>query len=421
MAAAITDPAMQRRLRELSVRAVDAEGRPVPGAELEIEQLGHGIGIGCIAFDLPGSGLDPERPDGDPRDARADVPTPLDQMWLDLFNQATIPFYWRWYEAEKGRPGGQRQHRTAAFLREHGVRTKGHPLLWHTLAPPWLMDEDDAEVERLIRERISREVAGFAGQIDQWDAINETVILPVFEAEENAVTRLAQARGRMHVIRTAFEAAREADEDVRLVLNDFDLSPAYEAVIEECLAEGIRIDAIGLQTHMHKGFRGEEQLQDVLERFRRFGLPLQFTETSLVSGEIMPGHIVDLNDYQVDSWPSTPQGEERQAEEILRHYRTVLADPAVESLTYWGMSDRGAWLGAPIGLVRADGTPKPSYEALKQLVTEDWWLSRQVLGTDEQGTAVVDALPGEYRVRLRGQEHVVQLGEDGAELTLTLS
>src|SRR5699024_2462505 len=152
-----------------------------------------------------------------------------------------------------------------------------------------------------------------------WDAINETVILPVFEAEENAVTRLAQARGRMEVVRLAFETARAADPSARLVLNDFDLSSAFEDAIEECLEAGLEIDAIGLQTHIPQAYRGEEQITEVIARFSRFVLPLQLTETTLLSGEIMPGHIVDLNDYVVDSWPSTEEGEARQADEIERH------------------------------------------------------------------------------------------------------
>ena len=216
--------------------------------------------------------------------------------------------------------------------------------------------------------RITREASDFAGLIEQWDAINETVILPEFTAEENAVTRLARARGRMHVIRLAFETARAADPHARLVLNDFDLSSDFEDVIEECLEAGLEIDAIGLQTHMHQGYRGEAQIAEVIERFSRFDLPIQLTETTLLSGELMPAHVVDLNDHVVDSWPSTPEGEARQADELVRHYRTVLAQPAVESLTYWGLGDAGAWLGAPgrpgarrrhpqAGLRRAPGAP----------------------------------------------------------------
>ena len=40
-------------------------------------------------------------------------------------------------------------------------------------------------------------------------------------------------------------------------------------------------------------------------------LPLHLTETTLVSGHLMPPEIEDLNDYQIPHWPSTPEGEAR--------------------------------------------------------------------------------------------------------------
>src|SRR5690606_22592758 len=129
---------------------------------------------------------------------------------------------------------------------------------------------------------------------DTWDAINEAVIMPVFEAEENGITPLARARGRVAMMRLAFGEARAADPSATLLLNDFDLSSAYEILIEAALEAGIRIDALGLQTHMHQGYRGEERMTSILDRFARFGLPLHLTETSLVSGELMPPEIVDL-------------------------------------------------------------------------------------------------------------------------------
>jgi GH35 family endo-1,4-beta-xylanase len=245
-------------------------------------------------------------------------------------------------------------------------------------------------------------VTNFAGVIDHWDALNEAVILPRFTAEENAVTRLAQTRGRVGIGRLAFDTAREANPTARLVLNDFLLTDEYVSVIEEYLEAGIRIDAIGLQTHMHQGFRGEEELGEILEKFAVFGLPLQLTETTLVSGELMPAHIVDLNDHQVDSWPSTTEGEERQADEMVRHYRACAAHPLVESITYWGISDEGSWLGAPGGLIRLDGTTKPSFDALRQLIKGEWWLSPTELVTDDAGVVTVNGWAGDYSVGARG-------------------
>lgn len=398
------------RLETLEVQLVDETGAPRPGVAVTARQTSHAFGFGCIAFSMPTT---QEERDADPAGAR------LADQWLDLFNAATLPFYWRWFEPTPGGPTDAPRLRVLAeHLRSRGVRVKGHPLLWHTLAPTWLMEREDQAVEDTIRARITREAGDFAGLVDHWDAINETVILPVFTAEENAVTRLARARGRMHVIRLAFETARAANPAARLVLNDFDLSPDYEAVIEECLEAGVQIDAIGLQTHMHKGYRGQEQIAEVLERFSRFGLPLQMTETTLLSGDLMPSDIVDLNDHQVESWPSTPEGEERQAEELLSHYRTVLASPAAESLTYWGLDDASAWLGAPAGLVRADGTAKPGYDALKQLITEDWWVGREEHRSDAEGVVRLQGFAGDYRLEIEGAVHEVSIPRGGGVLRL---
>lgn len=65
------------------------------------------------------------------------------------------------------------------------------------------------------------------------------------------------------------------------------------------------------------------------------------SETSLMSGQLMPPEIVDLNDDQVPEWPSTPGGEARQADEVVWHYTTLVRHPAVRSITSWGLTDNG--------------------------------------------------------------------------------
>ena len=145
------------------------------------------------------------------------------------------------------------------------------------------------------------------------------------------------------------------------------------------------------------------------------------TETTLLSGEIMPPHIVDLNDYQVDSWPSTLVGEERQAEQIVSHYRNVFAHPATESLTYWGLADEGAWLGAPSGLVRLDGTPKPAYFALRDLIKGDWWMKPITVVTDDAGRVVIDGVAGMYAITAAGASATVDASSTGLrEATVTV-
>lgn len=384
------------RIGDVVLTVSGEDGAPLANADVTIEQTRHAFEFGNIGFDLiPLANGDA---DAGANDAH------LAQLWLDLFNTATLPFYWGRYEPQQGNPQEERLRATAQWFTDRSVGVKGHPLVWHTVAPPWLLEFGTDEIERLQRDRIRREVGAFAGLIDTWDAINEAVIMPVFDKEDNGITRLALDRGRFHMIRMAFEEARSANPGARLVLNDFDLSSAYECLIEGVLEAGIRIDAIGLQTHMHQGYWGEDAMLAMVDRFARYGIPLHLTETSLVSGELMPKHIVDLNDFQPGRWPGTEEGEARQADEIVRHYRSLVGHPAVETINYWGLSDRGAWLGAPIGLVREDGSPKPSYDALHSVVKGEWWVSPTVLRTDDSGRIAVRGFAGDYRVSAGGAD-----------------
>ena len=393
-------PELEHRRGEVRLTVRGRDGALLTDTDVTIAQTRHAFAFGNIGFDFVP--LANGQSGAAATSAFGGASSSLDhlaELWLDLFNTATLPFYWRGFEPRQGEPGTARLQATARWFADRGVATKGHPLVWHTLAPEWLAGQD---VERLLRDRIHREVTDFVGLIDTWDAINEVVIMPVFEAEANAVTDLARSLGRVPMIRLAFEEARAANPHATLLLNDFDLSPAYEQLIEEVLAAGIHVDALGLQTHMHQGYWGEEKMLAMVDRFARFGLPLHLTESTLLSGHLMPPEIVDLNDYQIPSWPSTPEGEERQADEIVRHYRSLVSRPSVEAITYWGLTDDGAWLGAPVGLVRADGTPKPSYDALHRLIKGEWWMPPTPLRTDAAGQVAVAGLLGDYELSVAG-------------------
>ncbi len=417
------DSPFTHRTTQTAVRLLDTTGAPLAGREVTVEQTRHAFGFGNTGFDFVRyangeSDTDPASIFGGAKPSMAETLAPL---WWGLYNHVTLPFYWRGFEPEQGHPDTDRMMTAARWFADRGATVKGHPLLWHTLAPHWLMDKSDAEVETTIRARIQRDASAFAGVIDLWDAINEAVILPVFTAEDNAVTRLAQSKGQVGMVKMAFEEAHAANPNGRFVVNDFDLSADYERLIEECLEAGVQIDAIGVQTHMHQGYRGEDAIASILDRFGRFGLPVQMTETTLLSGDLMPAHIVDLNDYQLSFWPSTPEGEERQAEEMVRHYRNVFAHPETESLTYWGLADEGAWLGAPSGLVRLDGTPKPAYFALQDLIKGEWWMAPTTVVTDDAGRIVIDGVAGTYAVTADDAAVAVDATATGVnEVTVTL-
>lgn len=398
------------RAGELVLRLVGPDGAPLAEREVEVAQTRHAFGFGSTGFELIPHA-----------NGEADAAGLVDD-WLGLFDTATLPFYRGDFEPRPGVTQTERIRIAAEWFADRGIRLKGHPLVWHTVKAPWMDPLPLDEVERLTLARIRREVGDFRGLIGAWDVVNEAVIMPVFANEPdgvpNALTRLTRARGRIPLIRAAFAAARETDPGATLLLNDFDLSSAYECLIEGLLEAGVRIDAIGLQTHMHQGYWGEETMLAMVDRFARYGLPLHLTENTLVSGELMPPDIVDLNDHQPESWPSTPEGEARQADELVRHYRSLWAHPAVQSITYWGIADAGAWLGAPAGLLRADGSRKPAYDALRELVRGEWWLSPTRMRTDSEGALRVSGVLGDYRVTAGGRAAGFSIERPGADAAL---
>jgi len=202
-------------------------------------------------------------------------------------------------------------------------------------------------------------------------------------------------------------------------LNDFNYSSAFASLVEQCLEAGIEIDAIGIQSHMHQGFWGIEKTRRVLDRFSALGLPVHFTEITILSGDTMPPEIEDLNDYKVGAWPSTPEGEARQAREVVLFYKTLVANPAIEAITWWDLCD-GAWLGAPGGLLGRDGSAKPAFEALKALVKGEWWLKPTRMRTDEAGRLKVRGFAGAYRVRAEGGSAEFRLEGGRGELKIVL-
>ena len=385
------------------LKLTDPNGNPIANKSVHVKQTNHSFLFGCGAFNFMPHVMNPNE------DTKK-----ITDSWLDIFNYGTLPFYWGRYEPTEGNPNKDELMKTAKYLQDRNVKVKGHPLCWHTVCADWLMKYDNETILQKQLERIDREVIGFKGTIDMWDVINEVVIMPIFDKYDNPMTRVCKDLGRVKMIKTVFDRAHEANPDAVLLLNDFNTSTNYEILIDGCLNAGVPITAIGIQSHQHQGYWGKEKLDEVLERFSSFGLPLHFTENTLISGDLMPGHIVDLNDWQVDEWPSTEEGEERQAKEIEEMYRTLFAHPLVEAITTWDYRD-GAWLKAPSGFIREDNTLKPSYKMLKKLVKEEWWTD-VVLTTDANGCVAVDAFKGDYELSIDGAKADVKIEDDKLEV-----
>ena len=401
---------LSHRRMTARLRLMNPDGTPAAGRPVAVDQTSHQFLFGCGAFDT--LALFQAKEDAQRAKAADRV-----EKWLALFNYGTLPFYWGRYEPVPGQTAKEPTMAAAKHLRERGVAVKGHPLCWHTACADWLMQYDNEEILRRQLERIRREVSGFKGVIDMWDVINEVVIMPVFDKYDNAITRICKDKGRIRLVKEVFAAAKESDPGATLLINDFNTSVSYEILLEGLLEAGVPISAIGIQSHQHQGYWGLEKLNDVLERFSRFGLPMHFTENTLISGDLMPPHIVDLNDWQVDEWPSTPEGEARQAREVAEMYTVLFSLPQVEAITSWDFTDE-CWLNAPAGLLRADNSEKPVYHTLQSLIHGEWETHAQLV-TDADGYVTFSGFKGGYALTVDGRTASAQLVAD-ADQTITL-
>ena len=402
---------LKHRKSTICLQIRNSDGTPAANQPVKIDQVSHEFLFGCGAFDALAMINAKE-------DAEKEFLKERVDKWLGLFNYGTLPFYWGRYEPVQGMTGQESVMTAAKWLQERGVRLKGHPLCWHTVCAPWLMKYSNEKILQLQLERIHGEVTAFQGVIDMWDVINEVVIMPIFDKYDNAVTRICQENGRIGLVKKVFAAAKESNPSATLLINDFETSESYEILLEGLLEAGVPISAIGIQSHQHQGFWGMDKLNNVLERYSRFGLPIHFTENTLISGELMPPHIVDLNDWQVDAWPTTPEGEARQAREIGLMYRTLFEHPLVQAITTWDFHD-DAWLHAPAGLVRTDNTEKPAYQVLKNLIHGDWETHEEKV-TDENGMICLEGFKGGYIISAGEDTARFELKDESPEITLSL-
>jgi len=274
------------------------------------------------------------------------------------------------------------------WAHQHGLRCKGHPLVWDHRAgsPRWLPD-DESEIDQLSKARVREIVGRYKGRIDTWDVVNEPTHLPD-KANKTLMAKYALAKGPVPYVREHLEVARGANAQATLLVNDYRTDPPYFRLLEALAARPKQLfDVVGIQSHMHGGLWPLRKTWEVCETYSKLGLPLHFTETTLVSGpRTGPG----------ESWgETTPELEVKQAEDTERFYVTLFSHPAVQALTWWDFADRGAWQRAAAGWMRKDLSPKPVYERLSGLIKGKWWTRTQAV-TNEAGELVFRGFYGDY-------------------------
>ena len=368
------------------------DDEPVADAEVRVKMVRHEFLFGCNIF-MHGRAATPEQN------------AAYNERYAEILNFATLPYYWWDYERVEGKPGHESRERTAAWCAEHGIRTKGHPLAWSYGEAKWMTERGPEAVWERQLGRITDCVSHFQGKIDTWDVVNEMTQFDRGECAKQAPTvveAIRQAGGAVQATKECFAAAREAAPDACLLVNDYMTDASYEKLLDELCDEGGKpiFDVVGIQSHMHGGTWDNARITEVCDRFSKYGLPIHFTELTILSGQ---------TGWELgENWNSTPEGEAKQAAEVTRVYTMLFSQPAVQAITWWDFSDQGAWQRAPAGLLRADMSEKPAYSALRDLIKGAWWTD-VTLQTDAAGKADARVFRGTYEVTVTLSDGTVKV------------
>jgi GH35 family endo-1,4-beta-xylanase len=373
------------RRGDMTVIVKDASGKPRPDVTVTVRQTTSAFLFGCNLFGLNPAGTDAAQ-------------LAYQKQFTDLFNYATLPFYWGAFEAAPDKPDNAKLMAMADWGVSHGLTLKGHPLVWHEVYPSWAPTTSEETIP-LLENRVFDLIPRYRGKVRIWDVVNEAT---VSRNASNGIGNWAKRNGPVAVTQQSLRWARAASRkfekiDKPLFLyNDFNLGPDLTDLLATLRERGELPDAIGIQSHMHDGVWPLEKVWQAAEEYGKFNRPLHFTEVTVVSGA-RPVREEKGSDGDATNWLTTPEGEKAQGDYLAQFYAVLFSNPKVDAITYWDFSDYGAWQGAPAGLIRTDMTPKPAYDRLKKLIRSEW-RTNTTGKSNAQGIYKTRAFYGDYEV-----------------------
>lgn len=173
----------------------------------------------------------------------------------------------------------------------------------------------------------------------------------------------------------------------------------YEDTIASLQKAGAPLDGIGFQGHFGEHLTPPQALYQILDRFSRFGLPIQITE------------------FDIDS-----ADEELQADYTRDFMTLVFSHPQVNGFLLWGFWEGRHWR-PKAALFTKDWRLKPNGKVYHDLVFKTWWTD--AIGTSaSNGKFSVRSFLGDYEIKVEREGTTVvrefQLRPDHRNMVVVL-
>ncbi|WP_341676900.1 endo-1,4-beta-xylanase [Niveibacterium sp. SC-1] len=236
------------------------------------------------------------------------------------------------------------------FAGKHGIKVRGHALVWHQQAADWMFygsgpngDATREELTERLRTYIHDVVGHFKGRVWAWDVVNEAFVPDESVAQEGGWRKSHWYRilGPDYIA-LAFQFAHEADPEALLFYNDYGTeSPRKRtlilALIRDLQKRGVPIHGIGHQSHytiaQPADFGG---LETTIEDVGALGLTNHITELDIsLNANLMKDAISEV----------TPALLKLQAARYRDFFEMCLRQQKVVSaMLMWGLNDDVSWL-----------------------------------------------------------------------------
>ena len=249
--------------------------------------------------------------------------------------------------------------RLVDWSQRNGMTLIGHCLVWHSQPPKWMFtDEIGKNVSRetligRMYSHIMTVVTRYRGKIKGWDVVNEA-----FEDDGSyRKTPYYNIIGPEYLA-LAFQFAHEADPNAELYYNDYSMSKPgkREAVcqlVRQLKAKGIRIDAVGMQSHNGYNYPDYSDYEKSLEAFAAEGVKVMLTELDmnmLPNPKDFNGAEISQNFKLMEQYNPYVKGLDKKAQKLFNQryldlFRIVERHKDVISrVTFWGVNDGHTWL-----------------------------------------------------------------------------
>ncbi|KAI0737567.1 endo-beta-1,4-glucanase [Daedaleopsis nitida] len=217
----------------------------------------------------------------------------------------------------------------ANLAKRNGQLLRGHNCVWHNQLPAWVTNGhfNSQQLTSIVQTHCSTLVGHYKGQVYAWDVINEP-----FNDDGSFRQSVFFTTTGQGYIAAALRAARAADPNAKLYINDFNIegtgvkATAMKNLIRSLKQQGVPIDGVGLQAHFIVGEVPTTLVQNMQE-FTALGVEVAITE--------------------LDVRMTLPETAALLAQQ-QRDYQTVVAAcQAVQGcvgITLWDFTDKFSWV-----------------------------------------------------------------------------